>query len=133
MTKGESAFCTVAGTALAWIVLALVSFVLVGCPKYGVYMKSMNGKAELAEAESNRKIKTLEAEAAQESAKYLANAEVIRAEGVAKSNKIIGDSLQGNESYLHYLWIQGLQHDGATTVYVPTEANLPILEAGKRP
>ncbi len=44
-----------------------------------------------------------------ESAKHLADAEVIRAEGVAKANKIIGDSLKDNEGYLRYLWIQGLQ------------------------
>lgn len=33
---------------------------------------------------------------------------------------------------LRYLWIQGLQ-EGATpqVVYVPTEAGLPILEAGR--
>jgi len=53
---------------------------------------------------------------------------------VAKANKIIGDSLKDNESYLRYLWINGLsEKDNNTVIYVPTEANLPILEAGKRP
>ena len=72
--------------------------------------------------------------AKKESAQLLADAEVTRAEGVAKANKIIGDSLKGNESYLRYLWINGLsEKDNNTVIYVPTEANLPILEAGKRP
>jgi hypothetical protein len=48
---------------------------------------------------------------------------------VAKANKIIGDSLTGNEGYLRYLWIQGLQTNNMQVVYVPTEANLPIMES----
>ena len=68
----------------------------------------------------------------EEAATLEAQAEIERAKGVAEANKIIGDSLKGNEAYLRYLWIQGLQ-EGATpqVVYVPTEAGLPILEAGR--
>lgn len=98
-------------------------------PYMYVWHQSMVGQAELARAESNRQIATLEALAKKESAKALADAEVIRAEGVAKANKIIGDSLTGNEGYLRYLWIQGLQTNQMQVVYVPTEANLPIMEA----
>ena len=100
---------------------------------YDVWAQGKEGEAELAKAESNRQIKTLEAKATMESAKHLADAEVIRAQGVAESNKIIGDSLKGNEGYLRYLWIQGLQTNQMQTIYVPTEAGLPILEAGRIP
>jgi len=96
---------------------------------YDVWAYRKSGEAELACAESSRQIKTLEAKAAMESSKHLADAEVIRARGVAEANKIIGDSLKGNESYLRYLWIQGLQDGKNQVIYVPTEANLPILEA----
>jgi hypothetical protein len=51
---------------------------------------------------------------------------------VAEANRIIGESLKGNESYLRYLWIQNLESGSNSVVYVPTEAGLPILEAGKR-
>jgi regulator of protease activity HflC (stomatin/prohibitin superfamily) len=98
-------------------------------PIMNVWQQSKVGEAELARAESNRQIATLEAVAKKESAKSLADAEVIRAEGVAKANKIIGDSLSGNEGYLRYLWIQGLQTNQMQVVYVPTEANLPIMES----
>ncbi len=98
-------------------------------PVYSVWSQRLAGEAELAKAESSRKIRILEARAEQEAAKALAEAEVIRAEGVSKANKIIGDSLQNNEGYLRYLWIQGLQSNHMQVVYVPTEANLPILEA----
>ena len=86
---------------------------------------------EQARIEAEAKAKA-EAEAKKESARALAEAEVIRAEGVAKANSIIGESLRGNESYLRYLWIQTLNDNPQNVIYVPTEAGLPILEAGKR-
>lgn len=98
---------------------------------YEVWASGKDGEAELARAESNRQIKTLEARAFEDSAKHLAQAEVIRADGVARANKIIGESLRENEAYLRYLWIQGLQSNQTQVIYVPTEANLPILEAGR--
>lgn len=105
---------------------------MAGCPVYGVWQQGLAGQAELKRAEQNRQIKIQEAMAAQESAKYLADAEILRAQGVAQANKIIGDSLKNNESYLRYLWINSLEGDKQkTVVYVPTEANLPILEAGR--
>lgn len=100
-------------------------------PIYGVWSQKMEGEAELARAQSNRKIKTLEAEAEKESSRALCDAEVIRASGVAQANKIIGDSLENNEGYLRYLWIQTLKTNSKEVVYVPTEANLPILEANR--
>lgn len=100
-------------------------------PIYGVWRERLHGEAELARAESNRQIQILEARAKCESSKSLAESDVIRAEGVSRANKIIGDSLQGNEGYLRYLWIQGLQTNQMMVIYVPTEANLPILEANR--
>ena len=114
------------------LLVVLAAAGLYGCPKYNVYVNEQSGMAELSRATQNRKIKIEEAVAQKEAAKALAEAEIERARGVAKANKIIGDSLKGNEAYLRYLWIQGLQQ-GATpqVVYVPTEAGLPILEAGR--
>lgn len=106
-----------------------------GCwayPNYKVWEREKAGQAELAQASANRQIKVQEAKAAEEAAKSLAEAEIIRAGGVAKANQIIGDSLRGNEVYLHYLWIHGLQEGKNDVIYVPTEAGLPILEAGRR-
>jgi hypothetical protein len=124
--------------AAVWIVcgILVLSTVVGGCayvkPKWGVWAAEMEGAAELAQAEQNRKITVLEAEAKLESAKALSAAEIERAKGVAEANRIIGESLKGNESYLRYLWIQNLESGSNSVVYVPTEAGLPILEAGKR-
>ena len=120
------------GVSVLFVIILIIWGFYAAGRVYSVWAQGKEGEAELARAESNRQIKTLEAKASMESSKHLADAEVIRAEGVAKANKIIGDSLQQNEAYLRYLWIQGLQTNQMQVVYVPTEANLPILEAGKR-
>ncbi|MBI4342013.1 MAG: prohibitin family protein [Candidatus Omnitrophica bacterium] len=62
-------------------------------------------------------------------AKKDAEIEVARATGVAKSNEIIAGSI--TENYLRYRWIEGLQTNQMVVIYVPTEANLPIMEAGR--
>jgi regulator of protease activity HflC (stomatin/prohibitin superfamily) len=62
-------------------------------------------------------------------AKKDAEIEVAKAEGVAKSNLIISNSI--TENYLRYKWIEGLQSNDMQVVYVPTEANLPIMEASR--
>jgi regulator of protease activity HflC (stomatin/prohibitin superfamily) len=103
-----------------------------GCPHYNVWRQGLVGTAELRRAEQNKQIAVQEAQAKLDSAKLLSDAEIERARGVAEANKIIGDSLKGNEGYLRYLWIQGLQTNQMQVIYVPTEAGLPILEAGKR-
>lgn len=124
-------------TFLKWIIggIACLFLLIVGMylayPYYHIFEQTMAGKAKLAEAESSKQILITDAHAKMESAKLLAEAEVERARGVAKANEIIGKSLEGNESYLRYLWIQGLQEGKNEVIYVPTEANLPILEAGR--
>lgn len=126
----EAAF---GGALVATLVLGAVCLIFIVHPIYKVWSYEKDGQAELAQATFNRQIKVQEAIAAEEAAKSLAQAEIIRAQGVAKANQIIGDSLKGNEVYLHYLWIHGLQDTKNQIVYIPTEANLPILEANRSP
>lgn len=90
------------------------------------------GEAQLLKAENERKVQIEDAKGKLEAAKLHALSEIERSKGVAKANTIIGDSLKGNEAYLRYLWIQGLQDGSSEVIYIPTEAGLPILEAGKR-
>lgn len=101
----------------------------------GQHVKDLTaqGQAELAQADGNRQIKVQEAKAAFEAADYTAQAEVRKAEGVAKANAIMAASLGGPEGYLRWSYIEMLKenHDHQV-IYVPTEASLPILEAGKR-
>jgi len=110
-------------------IFLLIGAFLVGWPLYNVWSKEKKGEAALKEAEWSKQITIEEARAARDSASLLAEAEIERAKGVAEANKIIGDSLKDNDAYLRYLWIQGLQDGSSEIIYIPTEANLPILEA----
>ena len=114
-------------------VIAIACLALVRCPRYNVYAQEMAGRAKLAEAQSSRQVAILEAHAKMESAKELAQAEVIRAEGAAKANHILQNSLGGPEGYLRYLQIQAYSDTNAKIIYVPTEGGLPITEAGRLP
>lgn len=119
-----------------FIAATLIVSIIIVCfavfPLYFVWQKELSGKAKLREAEWSRKIAVQEAQAHKESAESLAKAEVIRAKGVAEANRIIGKSLKGNDGYLRYLWIQALSENNSDVIYVPTEANLPILEATRK-
>lgn len=112
-------------------ILLVIIVLMFGVPVYNVWQQEMTGKAELSRAEQNRQIRIQEAKAKKEAAVFEAEAEIERAKGVAAANKIIGESLNENENYLRYLWIQSLNDGNAETIYVPTEANLPILEADR--
>lgn len=113
-------------------VVCLACLGLWGCPQWNVYSQRMEGESQLAHSEYSKKVQVQDALGRLEAAKSLALAEIERAKGVAGANVIIGDSLKNNESYLRWLWIEGLKEKGNNVIYVPTEAGLPILEAGKR-
>ena len=117
------------GKRVAITLVAVIVLSMAGCPYYNVWEQGMAGKAALMKATQDRQIAVQEAEAKKESAGALAQAEIIRAGGVAEANKIIGDSLKNNEAYLRYLWVDSLQQTKNQVIYVPTEANLPVMEA----
>jgi regulator of protease activity HflC (stomatin/prohibitin superfamily) len=118
---------SIGGLALA------VAIGMVGCPQYAVYQQRTEGEAELAKSQYSRQVQIQDAESKLQASKSLAQAEVERAKGVAEANKVIGNSLKENEAYLRWLYIEGLKEKtGTEVIYVPTEAGLPILEAGKR-
>ena len=119
------------GAVLMFIFLGVFGLTY-GKAHYQIFLLEMEGKAKLAEAEYSKRILVEEARAKRDAATMLAEAEVERAKGVAEANKIIGNSLQNNDSYLRYLWVQGLNDGHSEVIYVPTEANLPILEAARR-
>lgn len=103
----------------------------IGMTKFNLWSSALKGEAKLRKAEWTRKIQVREAQGKLDASSMLAKAEIERAKGVAEANKIIGDSLKGNEGYLRYLWIDSLQHTQDKVIYVPTEAGLPILEANR--
>ena len=118
-------------TLIVILVCGALAFLMYGCPKYNIWKQEQVGRAELAKAEQNRKIKIAEAEANLESEKLNAQAEIERAKGAAEAIKIENGSL--TPTYIQYLWVrQQTNLNDKTVIYIPTEGNLPILEAGKR-
>lgn len=123
------------GTFLAWLVIGIICLGLAGCPQYGVYQQRLAGEAKLVKAEFSKRIAVTTSQAKLDASRLEAQTDVVRAEGIANANKIVADSLGGPEGYLRWKYIEMLEHsdaNGHDVIYVPTEAGLPILEAGKR-
>lgn len=112
------------------VIVIMTILCMVGCPTYNVYQQKMEGQAILAHAQSSREVAVAEARAKMESSALLAQADTIRAHRVARSNIIIGASL--TDAYLHWYWIDNIEKNPQAVIYVPTEANIPIMEAGIR-
>ncbi len=125
-SKMEVITFAIAGASIGAVVLfsIIMAFVYIE-----LWTSKISGQAKFNKAEITRQIAVIEAQAKLDSSTLLAKSEVERAKGVAEANKIIGDSLKGNESYLRYLWIDSLQHTKDKIIYVPTEAGLPLLES----
>lgn len=113
------------------VILSCIVLVAAGCPIYNVWQKEQKGKAAFSEAEQNRRIAVEEAQANLESERLNALAEVERAKGAAKAIEIEGGKL--TDTYIKYLWIRQQKPGSGQVIYIPTEAGLPILEAGNRP
>ena len=118
----KSGLWTVGGIILLFVAMAYIR------PWYNVWSQEMEGKAEFAKAEQNRKIKIEEAKANLEAEKLNAQAEVERAKGAAEAIRIENGSI--TPTYIQYLWVrQQGDLNNKTVIYVPTETNLPILES----
>lgn len=130
----DSEFRTMAkffGCIAAGIGALIIGFMLI-YPQYNVYSQRMEGEAQLAHAEYSKRIAVETAKAKRDAAAMEADAEVARAEGVAKANKIIGESLHDNPEYLKYLWLTNIDHNtDKTVIYIPTEGNIPLLETSR--
>lgn len=112
----------VGGIVAFFVVIAFVR------PWYNVWSQEMEGKAEFAKAEQNRKIKIEEARANLEAEKLNAQAEIERAKGAAEAIKIENGSI--TPTYIQYLWVrQQSDLSDKTVIYIPTESNLPLLES----
>lgn len=112
------------------IIVSIAASLLLTIPVYRVWSSQKKGQAEYMRAEQNRRIKVEEAKANLEAEKLNAQAEVERAKGAAEAIKIENGSI--TPTYIQYLWVR--QQNANTNnriIYIPTEAGLPILEAGR--
>lgn len=118
------------GFVITTAIVALIITILVGVPTYRVWQQEMEGKAEMAKAEQNRKILVEEAKAKLEAAGLEAQAEVTRAEGMAKAMEIENGKL--TSTYNQYLFIRTLEKISdkgslPQIIYMPTEGMVPVM------
>lgn len=123
--KGFNVIFTIVGAVI--IVAGALMAIL---PIYSVWSASQSGKAELAQADFNRQVQVVNAQANVQAQTYNADAEVARAKGVAQANLIIKDSI--TDQYIRYLWVQTLDKTKNQIIYVPLgQDGLPITKAGR--
>lgn len=111
----------------AIFLVVLIILFLFGWPHYKVWKQGMDGQAALAEAEQSKMIQVQVAKAELESAK-------LRAEAI----KLVGQAAKEYPEYRKQEFIGAFGEalrDGKIQqiIYVPTEANIPIVEAGSKP
>ena len=109
----------------ALISLMFIAGIMYAIPQYNVWQQGLSGAAELAKAEQNRKILVEQAIAEEEAAQYRANAIAI-----------VGQAAKDFPEYRMQEFLgafgEALQSDNIDKIiFVPTEANIPITEAGR--
>lgn len=110
---------------ICFIILMILILILFGWPHYKVWKQGMDGQAALAEAEQSKMIQVQVAKAELESAK-------LRAQAI----QLVGQAAKDYPEYRKQEFIGAFGEalrDGRIQqiIYVPTEANIPIVEAGK--
>lgn len=98
-------------------------------PQFNLYKKNTEKQAVIAEQRAKSEAAEFAAKSAVTQAQAKADAEVIRAKGLAEAQEIISSTL--TEEYLRYLYIDAVAGADGQIIYIPTEAGLPILEAGR--
>jgi regulator of protease activity HflC (stomatin/prohibitin superfamily) len=114
-------------------VVVLIVWTLFLQPIWRVWASQKQGEADLQQAHKEQQIQVSKAQGRLDAAKLNKEAAVIEAEAVAAQIEKIGTNLKEHDLYLKWQWIKMMEErPESSVIYVPTEANLPILEAGKR-
>lgn len=120
-----------------WAIIVICILVFIGFlfwiyPLYNVWASKKSGEADLEQAHFEQQVQVAEANGRLQAAETNKKAAIIEAEAVAKQIETIGTNLQKHDLYLKWQWIKMMEdHSDSATIYIPTEAGLPILEAGK--
>jgi len=93
-----------------------------------LYEAEYSKQAKVEQAKADLEASKMESETKQVQAEADAKVAVINAKAKAEAINIISNALRNNDSYLRYLLITGMNNSD-NKIYIPTEANIPILEA----
>ncbi len=120
--------------AIAFVIIVIAVWMGV-YPPYSVWAARKAGEAAFADAMGEQKIQIAKAHSRLEAAENNKKAAIVEAEAVEAQIKKIGEGLQHHDLYLRWQWIKMMEerHAKSDTIYVATEAGLPILEAKRLP
>lgn len=117
---------------LGMITFLILAWSLIGYPIWRVWAANQAGLADLQHAKNEQQIQVSVARGRLDAAELNKQAAVIEAQAVALQIKEIGEQLTRHDLYLRWQWIKMMEENQTDKViYVPTEANLPILEAAR--
>ena len=119
--KGDAAV-----VVLTLIIIAVIGLLFFAIPMWNVWRMGLSGEAELNKAEQTKKIMI-------ETARAEMEASSLRARAI----EIMGGAAKKYPEYRQQEFIQAIgealrEGDIDQIIYVPTESNIPITEAGKR-
>lgn len=131
MDASDMAVLWTIGEGILFIAVCLMLWGLVGYPKWRVWAAHQAGLADLQRAKNEQQIQIAQAQSRLDAASLNKQAAVIEAEAVALQITAIGEKLTEHGLYLRWQWIKMMEdrHASSDTIYVATEAGLPILEA----
>ena len=120
---------------IAGLVISILFWVLVGYPHWRVWSSHQRGLADLQQAKNEQQIQIAQAQSRLDAAELNKKAAIIEAEAVSEQIKAIGGELTEHDLYLKWQWIKMMEdrpdEGDHSVIYVPTEANIPILEASR--
>lgn len=107
------------------VLLGVVAAGMAGCPTYNVYTARMDGEATQARANGAKQALVAQAQAEKEAAQ-------LRADAI----KIVGQAAKEYPEYRQQEFVGAFANaleNGKISqiIYVPTEANVPIIEPGR--
>lgn len=115
------------------LVVVLIGWFLFGYPMWKVWASGKSGEADLQQAHKEQQIQVSKAQGRLDAAKLNKEAAIIEAEAVSEQITKIGAQLTEHDLYLKWQWIKMMEEKPeGSVIYVPTEASMPILEAGRR-
>ena len=123
-------------TLLAGLFVVLVLGALLWTPLIGPWVQERRGLADLREAQMNRQIRVEEAEAERQAQVLFAEGERDAAKLRAEAIGIMGEAAQRYPEYRQQEFIGAFAEAVRSgriqqMIYVPTEAGIPITEAGR--
>lgn len=112
-------------TIAVMIAVLLIGSLFYLWPVYNVWRAEKAGQAALAHAKYAKEVAVATAKANYEAAVWDARTDTARAHGINRSNQIIGSGL--TQQYLQWLWIQNLEKQDKSVIYVPSVNGVPTM------